>query len=95
MARRQPQRNNAPTTVVLAGIPVRREHVAWIANELDNDPTAARLREALERDVRILGVEITERESILAALDDPPEGLTEQRATLHQEHVGRKRHGMA
>ena len=33
------------------------------------------LRGALAKDIRILGLEITERETILVALDDPPEEL--------------------
>jgi hypothetical protein len=79
---------------VLAGIPVRREHIAWIANELDNEPTATRLRDALEREVRILGLEIDEREAVVRVLEDCPDGLTELRATLLQEHTWRAREGL-
>jgi hypothetical protein len=93
VAHRDPRRQHPPTAIVLAGIPARREHVAWIANELDNDPTARRLRDALERDVRILGLDVAERdEAIIRALDEPPAGLEELRATLLQEHTWRQRH---
>lgn len=60
-----------PTTLTLAGIPVRRVFVAWIADQLGDDPCGDRLRDALDRDVRILGLEINERETIIRALDDP------------------------
>jgi hypothetical protein len=78
----------------LAGIPVRREHIAWIANELDNEPTATRLRDALEREVRILGLEIDEREAVVRVLEDCPDALTELRAPLLQEHTWRAREGL-
>jgi len=45
-------------------------------------------------DTRILGLEIDEREAILAALEGPPRGLEELRATLLHEHVGRQRDGL-
>jgi hypothetical protein len=54
-----------------------------------------RLRGALARGVRVLALEIHERETIVRALDDPPPGLQELRATLVQEHVGRLKDGLA
>jgi hypothetical protein len=93
MARHKPYR--PPTSITLAGIPVRRELVRWIADQLPDDPAGRRLRRALDNDTRILGLEVDEREQILAVLDDPPAGLEELRATLLQEHVGRLRDGLA
>ena len=39
----------------------------------------------------MLGLTVEERETILLALDDPPQGLAELRAVLLQEHVARQR----
>jgi hypothetical protein len=85
-----PKPYRPPTIISLARVPVRRELVEWIADQLQ-DPAGDRLRRALDNDTRILGLEIDEREAIPAALDDPPQGLEELRATLLQEHVGRVR----
>jgi hypothetical protein len=93
MARQKPYR--PPTSMTLAGIPVRRELVEWIADQLQDHPAGNRLRRALDNDTRILGLEVIERETILRALDDPPAGLEELRAVLLREHVGRVREGLA
>jgi len=42
----------------------------------------------------VLGLSITERETIIRALDIPPPGLEELRGVLLAEHVGRKREGL-
>ena len=65
-----------------------------IALPVGDDPAGDRLRRALDNDTRTLGLEIDEREAILAALEDPPTGLEELRATLLHEHVGRQRDGL-
>jgi len=91
--RDKPWRNQPPTTVTLAGIPVKRELVEWLAQTTD-EPTAGRLERALTLGTRLLALEINEREQILRALDDPPAGLEELRGVLLQEHVGRAREGL-
>jgi hypothetical protein len=65
-----------------------------IALPVGDDPAGDRLHRALDNDTRTLGLEIDEREAILAALEDPPAGLEELRATLLHEHVGRQRDGL-
>jgi len=40
---------------------------------------------APNREVRILALEIAERETVLAALDDPPAGVEELRGVLLRE----------
>ena len=50
------------------------------------------MRAALN-ETRLLGLDIPQRETF-RMLDDPPEGLTELRAVLLQEHVGRVRDGL-
>lgn len=75
-----------PTSITLAGSLSAAELVKWLADQSADDPAGQRLRRALEDDTRILGLEVDEREEILAALDDPPDGLA--------EHVGRVRDGL-
>jgi hypothetical protein len=72
MARRKPYR--PPTSITLAGIPVRRELVEWLAGQLPDDPAGDRLRRALDNDTRILGLEIEERETILTGWTTRPPG---------------------
>lgn len=80
----------------LAGLPIPGHLVLELARLIgDDDPELAeRLEDAYGRDVKVLGLDIPEREMILRALDDPPDGLTELRATLLQEHVWRRREGL-
>ncbi len=78
---------------VLAGVPVRRDLVVWLAEHTD-EPTAGRLERALKLDTRLLGLEVHEREQIIRALDDPPAGLEQLRAVLLQEHAWRHRAGL-
>ena len=92
MSRPKPYR--PPTSITPAGIPVRRKLVEWLADRVGDDPAGERLRRALDNDTRILGLEIVEREQILAALEDPPVGLEELRGVLLPEHVGRVRDGL-
>jgi hypothetical protein len=80
--------------VFLAGIPVPDRDVLELARLVDDDALATRLEDCYGRGVKILGLEIDERELIIRALDDPPVGLEELRATLVAEHVGRLRDGL-
>jgi hypothetical protein len=57
--------------------------------------TAELLERAYDREARIVALEISDREAILRVLADCPEELLELRATLLQEHVWRKREGLA
>jgi hypothetical protein len=53
-----------------------------------------RLRNALEREAVGLALSIDDRERILRALDDPPDGLAELRGVLLREHEWRLRDGL-
>jgi hypothetical protein len=79
----------------LAGIHVRDELILELARLVDDNELANRLEDCYGRGVKVLGLEIAERETIIRALNDPPAGLEELRATLLQEHVGRLRGGLA
>jgi hypothetical protein len=84
----------ARDAMYLTGIPIPPTVVLELAQLVDDDHLATKLRSALARDVKVLALEPDERVTILAALQDAPPGLGELRATLLQEHVGRKRDGL-
>ena len=82
----------------LAGIPVADSAVLQFAaslREAELTVTAERLERAYDREARIVTLDIPDREAILRVLEDCPEELVELRATLLQEHVRRKREGLA
>ena len=79
----------------VAGIPVQDELILELARLVDDSELAERLENAYGRDVKILGITIPERETIIRALDDPPAGLEELRGVLLVEHVARKQQGLA
>jgi hypothetical protein len=83
----------APTTIFLAGLPVPDRLVLELAGLVDDEDLEMRLRGALARDVKVLALEVTERETIVRALDDPPPGLEELRGVLLAEHTWRRREG--
>jgi hypothetical protein len=80
--------------VFLAGLPIPDRLVLDLARMVDDEELETRLRSALAHDVKVLALESDERETILAALDDPPAGLEELRAVLLQEHVWRQAEGL-
>jgi len=52
------------------------------------------LETAYDRETKLLALTIVDRESILRALDEPPNGLTELRGVLLREHEWRVREGL-
>ena len=64
-----------------------------LARLVDDPDLAQRLEAAYGNMVKILALEIDERETISRALDDPPPGLEELRGVLLREHVWRQREG--
>ena len=60
----------------------------------NHEDVSARLNEALELTTQVLALTIPEREAILRALDDPPDGLCELRGVLLREHEWRVREGL-
>ena len=80
----------------LAGFNVPDPDVLELARIVDDPSLAERLEGAYSRSVRVFALEITDRLSILRALEEPPtKALAELRAILLQEHVGRVRDGLA
>jgi hypothetical protein len=83
--------------MMLAGVPVTADSVtelARIVRATGGRKLADRLERALRDEVKLLGLEIDERAIILAALDDPPDGLSELRGVLMNEHQWRQREGL-
>jgi len=81
----------------LAGIPVRDEDVFKLSGLLRSagfEDVASKLTKALLIETTILALTIPDRESILRALDDPPDGLAELRGVLLREHEWRLRQGL-
>ena len=75
----------------LADVPVRDQLVVEIICRLDDDDLATKLDDALKRGVKAVDLEVGERETILAVLDDAPEGLSGLRAVLLREREARRR----
>ena len=78
----------------LAGIPVRGDLILELARLIDDAALAERLEDAYGRDVKILGLDIPEGETIIRALEDPPPGLEELRGVLLREVEWRRREGL-
>jgi uncharacterized protein (DUF1778 family) len=55
------------------------------------DETAETLEDAYDVECKALALTIEDRERILRALDDPPDGLAELRGVLLREHEWRVR----
>jgi hypothetical protein len=80
--------------VFVCGLPLGDDQVLELARLVDDEQLADRLEDAYRRDVKVLALTIPERETILAALDDPPAGLTELRALLLRELEWRRTAGL-
>ena len=81
----------------LAGTPVADRDVlelARLAREVGFNYLAEKLETAYDRETRVLGLSIDEREMIIRSLDDPPESLAELRGVLVREHEWRVREGL-
>jgi hypothetical protein len=78
----------------LAGVPVRDELVLELARLVDDDELGSRLETAYGRMTNVLALTISERETIIRALNEPPPGLEELRAVLLREHVARVKGGL-
>jgi hypothetical protein len=81
----------------LAGIPIPDQDVFKLAGLLRSggfEDVADKLTNALLLETKVLALTIVERESMLVALEDPPEGLAELRGVLLAEHGGRVRQGL-
>ena len=82
---------------MLAGVEVEDWHVPGIARLLrqrGRESTAARLDDAYDRKAQVLALSLLERDHILTALIDCPDGLGELRATLLQQRLWRRAEGL-
>jgi hypothetical protein len=78
----------------LAGVPLRDDLVLELARLVHDDQLATKLEDAWGRKVKILALDIPERETITRALAYPPAGLEKLRGVLLREHVWRQREGL-
>ena len=78
----------------LAGVPVRDEAVLELARLVDDPHLADKLETAFGRETKVLALTIPERETIVAALDDPPADLAELRGVLLRELEWRRAEGL-
>ena len=79
--------------MMLAGLFVADDNVLELARLIDDEHLEMRLRSALARNVKVLGLSIDERDLILRALIDCPPALAELHGVLLQEHTWRQREG--
>ncbi len=82
---------------MLAGIPVQDRLVLELARrlrEIDEIDTAEALERAYDAEQRIVALTVPDREAILWALDDAPDGLTGLRAVLFKEQTWRIQNGL-
>jgi hypothetical protein len=79
--------------MMLAGVPVANELVRELAGRVDG-PTASTLELALDSERAVVALSIEDRERILRALEDCPDGLAELRGVLLREHEWRLRKGL-
>jgi hypothetical protein len=84
-------------SMMLAGLRVRDGDVvelAGLVRDAGFDDIAKRLEDAYDLETKVLALTIPEREAIVQALDNPPEGLAELRGVLLREHGWRVREGL-
>jgi hypothetical protein len=81
-------------TTHLAGVPLRDEAVLELARLVDSPKLAAKLEDAYRREVTVLALSFSERDSILAALEDPPAEFAELRDVLLRELEWRRAEGL-
>lgn len=82
---------------MLAGLPVVAEAVedlAGLVRAYGDEVLANRLERAVADDVKLLALTLDERAIMLAALEDPPDQLSELRAVLLADHQWRRGEGI-
>jgi hypothetical protein len=77
----------------VAGIPVAAAVVRELIRRVD-EPTASQLQRALDARRAVVALTISDRERILRALEDPPDGLADLRRVLLRENEWRVREAL-
>lgn len=78
-------------SITMAGIPVSEDDARNIVTTLVSDGTphaialADRLTTCLEMNVRVMALDVWERTTLLAVLEDPPETFAELRGALARD----------
>jgi hypothetical protein len=81
-----PRRLGNSARMCIAGVPVQDEDVARLLHDAGFDDTAEALVVAMEAEQDFVALSIQDREAILRSLDDPLQGLCQQRGVLLAEH---------
>ena len=68
--------------------------IAGLLRDAGLDDTAEKLENAYDSETRVLALTIADREAILRALEDCPDGLAELSGVLVREHEWRVREGL-
>ena len=74
---------------------MRDDLILDLARLVDDPALADRLERGYGRGVKVLGLSIEERETVLRALIEPPAGLEELRAVLLQEVEWHRKSGLS
>ena len=83
---------------MLAGVPVPEAAVlelARLARGASFDGTAERLEDAWHLETKVLALTVGEREEILRALEESPDGFAELRGALVRDREWRQRIGLS
>ncbi len=78
---------------IVAGIPLTAELVRTLVDLVD-EPAASSLRMALDDDRIAVALTVVERQQVLRGLEHCPDGLSELRGVLLEEHESRVREGL-
>lgn len=78
---------------MLAGVPVEGHLVRELILRVE-EPTSGQLEGALDAGRAAVALAVADRERILRALEDCPDGLAELRGVLLREHEWRLREGL-
>lgn len=85
---KRPRRARTETRVRGRQFPLPDAAILELARLVDDPDLAYKLEDAYRREVKVLALTISERETILAALDDPAAELAELRACCSESWRG-------
>ena len=82
-------------SVLICGVPVPSRLVFALAILVDDKDLQTKFTVALKNDADVLGLDIDERETLLDALEDPPEGFERLHTALLNEQGWRRAQGLS
>ena len=85
-----PSGSASRSTVSLCGLPIRHENVRSLADRLEDDELAAKLRRAVANGNTIVALSFDERQRIVDVLQDAPSVLVDLRVALQAQVAKQK-----